>query len=141
MGLTGLKSRCCQDCVPFWKLQWRRFPGLFQFLEAFHFFGLWFLLVSKSAMAGRSCSLRINLTRRLLPSTSTLDPGPKWIILDAPFLSFFFGFFRAEPTAYGGFQARDQIEATAAGLHHSHSNTGSEPCLQPTPQLMATPDP
>ena len=25
--------------------------------------------------------------------------------------------------------ARDQIGATAAGLHHSHSNTRSEPCL------------
>ena len=34
-----------------------------------------------------------------------------------------------------------RIRATAAGLRHSHSNTGSEPCLQPTPQLMATPDP
>ena len=34
-----------------------------------------------------------------------------------------------------------QIEAAAAGLHHSCSNTGSEPYLQPTPQLMATPDP
>ena len=33
------------------------------------------------------------------------------------------------------------IGATSAGLHHSHSNAGSEPRLQPTPQLMATPDP
>ena len=33
--------------------------------------------------------------------------------------------------------------AVAAGLHHnhSHSNTGPEPCLRPTPQLMATLDP
>ena len=29
----------------------------------------------------------------------------------------------------------------AASLHHSHSNVGSEPHLQPTPQLTATPDP
>ena len=29
----------------------------------------------------------------------------------------------------------------AASLHHSHSNAGSEPHLQPTPQLMAVPDP
>ena len=28
----------------------------------------------------------------------------------------------------------------AAGPHHSHSNARSEPCLQPTPQLTATPD-
>ena len=31
--------------------------------------------------------------------------------------------------------------AIAASLHHSHSNSGSESHLQPTPQLMATPDP
>ena len=38
-------------------------------------------------------------------------------------------------------QARGLIRAAAAGLHHSHSNTGSELCLWPTPQLTATPDP
>ena len=43
--------------------------------------------------------------------------------------------------AYGSAQARGQIGAVAVGLHHSHSNSGSEPHLQPTPQLMATPDP
>ena len=36
---------------------------------------------------------------------------------------------------------RGQIGAIAAGLRQSHSNEGSEPCLQPTPQLRATPDP
>ena len=39
------------------------------------------------------------------------------------------------------FPARGLIGAAAVGLHHSHSHTGSEPCLQPTPQFMATPDP
>ena len=39
-----------------------------------------------------------------------------------------------------GFQARE-IRAVAAGLHHSYSNSGSEPYLQPTPHLMAMPDP
>ena len=43
--------------------------------------------------------------------------------------------------AYGGFQARGQIGAVAASLHHRHSNAGSEPHLQPTPQDMAMPDP
>ena len=33
------------------------------------------------------------------------------------------------------------IGAVAAGLHQSHSNTVSEPHLQPTPQLMAMLDP
>ena len=50
-------------------------------------------------------------------------------------------FSRAPPTAYGGSQARGLIGAVAASLHHSHSNTGSEPWLLSTPQLMATPDP
>ena len=57
------------------------------------------------------------------------------------YLTFFFCLFRAEPTAYGGFQARGLIGAVATGLNHSHSNVGSEPHLRTTPQLMATPDP
>ena len=43
--------------------------------------------------------------------------------------------------AYGGSQARGPIGAVADSLRHSHSNAGSEPCLRPTPQLTATPDP
>ena len=35
---------------------------------------------------------------------------------------FSFLFFRAAPAAYGSSQAMGQIGATAAGLHHSHSN-------------------
>ena len=42
--------------------------------------------------------------------------------------------------AYGGSQARGPIGAIEARLHHSHSNVGSKPLLQPIPQLMATPD-
>ena len=41
------------------------------------------------------------------------------------FFFFFLSFFRATPEAYGGSQA--------AGLRHSHSNSGSEPHLRPTP--------
>ena len=55
------------------------------------------------------------------------------------FFFFFFLLFKVTPTAHGSSQARGQIRATAAG--HSHSNTGSEPCLQPITQFMATPDP
>ena len=50
-------------------------------------------------------------------------------------------FFRAEQEAFGGSQAKGQIGATAAGLHHSHSNVGSEARLRPTPQLTAMLDP
>ena len=46
----------------------------------------------------------------------------------------------ATPMAYGGSQARGLIGAVAAGLRHSHSNTGSELCLWPTAQLTATLD-
>ena len=55
-------------------------------------------------------------------------------------ISLFF-FFRATPVAYGGSQARGRIGAVATGLRQSHSNAGSEPCLQPTPQLIAALDP
>ena len=50
-------------------------------------------------------------------------------------------FFWTTPVAYGGSQARGQIRTTAADLYHRHINAGSEPSLQPTPQLMAMPDP
>ena len=62
------------------------------------------------------------------------------------FLLFFFffclfAFSRVAPAAYGHSQARALIRAVATGLHQSHSNAGSEPSLQPTPQLTATLDP
>ena len=57
------------------------------------------------------------------------------------FLFFFIFFFRAAPIACGGSQARSQIRAIAASLHHSHSNAGSEPHLRPTPQLTVMLDP
>ena len=56
-------------------------------------------------------------------------------------LFFVLRFFRAALVVEGGSQARGPIGGTAARLHHSHSSVGSEPPLQPTPQLVATPDP
>ena len=56
-------------------------------------------------------------------------------------LFFIFLLFKATPMAYGISQARGLIEGVAAGLYHSHNNVGSEPHLQPTPQLMAMGDP
>ena len=63
--------------------------------------------------------------------------------INPPFFLFvcLFAFSRAVPVAYGGSQARGLIGAVAIGLRQSHSNAGSEPHLQPTPQGMATPDP
>ena len=48
-----------------------------------------------------------------------------------------FCFFRTTPAAYGSSQAGGQIVTTAAGLHHSHSNSGSlthwlRPKFEPT---------
>ena len=43
-----------------------------------------------------------------------------------------FCLFRTAPVAYEGSQARGRIRAIVAGLRHSHSNSGSEPCLQST---------
>jgi len=47
----------------------------------------------------------------------------------------------ATPVADGISQARDQIGAAAASLHHSHSNARAKPHLQSTLQLTAMPDP
>ena len=62
---------------------------------------------------------------------------------DIIFLCFAFFFFspRAAPVAHRSSQASGRIGATAAGLHHSHSNVGSEPRLRPTLQVMAMLDP
>ena len=70
-----------------------------------------------------------------------------WVIPKVPssflfFFSFsFFLFFFFFWVVYGSSQARGQIVATAASLHHSHSNARFELHLSPTPQLMAILDP
>jgi len=63
-----------------------------------------------------------------------------WVTM-LPFFFFFFVFLLflwAASAAYGGSQARGLIGAVAAGLCQSHSNASRY--LQPTLQLMATPD-
>ena len=68
--------------------------------------------------------------------------SPVWLInFYFYFIFCLFAFSRTAPAAYGGSQARGRIGAAAASLCQSHSNTGSEPRLQPTPQLTTTPDP
>ena len=61
------------------------------------------------------------------------EPFAHFSIGFSPFLFFFFWFLRDTPAAYGGSQTTGLIGAAAAGLHHSHGNIRSEPCLQPTP--------
>ena len=48
------------------------------------------------------------------------------------FLGGVFFFFRATPMAYGSSQARGQIRAAAAGLHHSHSQIQAAPATYTT---------
>ena len=56
------------------------------------------------------------------------------IVLFFNFIFFvFLPFLGPLPTAYGGSQSRGLIGDTAAGLVQSHSNSGSEPRLWPTP--------
>ena len=52
-----------------------------------------------------------------------------------------FAFSWAALVAYKTSQARGLIGAVATSLRQSHSNAGSEPRLQATPQLTATLDP
>jgi len=61
--------------------------------------------------------------------------------LTRPFFFLSVCLFMSRSVVYGGSQARGLIRAVAAGLHQSHSNSGSELCLQPTPQVTATLDP
>ena len=79
-----------------------------------------------------------------------IEVGQDWIKVDVVqdvrsdrliFVCLFVLLFRAKHAGYGSSQARDQIRAVAASLHHSHSNSGSQPRLRPTPQLTATLDP
>ena len=67
---------------------------------------------------------------RPFQNTSMIDMGS--YNLQIYYLFIYICLFRTTPVAYGSSQARDQIGAAAAGLHHSHSNAGSESCLRPT---------
>ena len=75
-------------------------------------------------------------------SMSESPPRINWILFFIYLLFIFliFYLFRATHLVYRGSQARGLIGATTSSLCHSHSNTGSEPCLWHTPQLTATPD-
>ena len=76
--------------------------------------------------------------RRALGKTGPLTPNQLRFFF---FFLVFFALSRAPPAAYGDSQARGLIGVVAAGLHQNHSNSGSEPRLQPTLQLTATLDP
>ena len=56
-----------------------------------------------------------------------------YVNLRLDFFFFFLLFLGPHPRHEEGSQVRGLIGATAAGLHHSHSNTGSKQHLQPKP--------
>ena len=89
--------------------------------------------------SGQFIQLSINESKLISKVSSSLNHSDQiWEFLSLRplmalhFSSGFFFFFRAAPVAYGSSQARGWIGATADGLHHSHSNMGSEPGLWPT---------
>ena len=58
----------------------------------------------------------------------------EYILVNFVFIFFLsFCLFRVTPVAYRSSWAK----AEATSLHHSQSNMGSKPRLQPTPQLIA----
>ena len=69
----------------------------------------------------------------MLPSRS-LPTEP--VTVPAPYLVPHIFLFRAILTAYGSSQARGQIGAATAVLHHRHSYTGSKPVTVPAPYLV-----
>ena len=81
-------------------------------------------MISTCIVEGPSSSLN-PLIQMLISSWETLT--------DASINNVFCLLFRATPAACGSSQARGRTVATASGLNHSHSNTGYEPCLWPTP--------
>ena len=62
-------------------------------------------------------------------NSGSLIHGTTRELLSTYFYNHNFFFLMATLVAYEGSWARGQIGAVAAGLHHSHSNAGSEPQL------------
>ena len=80
----------------------------------------------------------INAAYRKVPPKKESERGTLYLFIYLFIHSFLL--FRVTPRAYGNSQARGSIGAAAAGLCHSHRNTRSKLCLQPTPQLTAMPE-
>ena len=126
------------------------FLHLFLFVLAMPSIGMWKSLVQGSDLS-HSCdpmpqlwqcqSLKATPGRGSWHCTDTTDLGtPQWELPEHIFFPFFF-FLRAPPVAYGSSQVMGQIKASAVGLCHSHSNTGSKLHLWPMPQLATMLEP
>ena len=69
---------------------------------------------------------KLSLLSQLVPLTMTLTSPDGGYLGPAVGLFVCLLFFRATPAAYRNSKARARIKATAAGLYHSPSNTGSK---------------
>ena len=91
--------------------------------------GSWYIEALTQVFSERACDMHVAdmLVRVSVPPPSS----PALVFLGGALVWFglVFLLFRATPAAYGSSQARDQIGAAAAGLHHSHSNARSKPRL------------
>ena len=91
------------------------------FFSFFFFGGAYALCTQKFLGQGsNTCYSRNQSHSRDNPGSLT-----RYTTRELPSLSLFL-LFRATPVAYGSSQARGPTGAAAAGLHHSHSNMGSE---------------
>ena len=85
-----------------------------------------------SCNLGGSCSNAGSLTHCARPGIKPVSHRSRCIIDPAgpqqelSLLLIFFFLFTAAPVAYGSSEARGQIRVAAAGLCHTHSNSGSE---------------
>ena len=68
---------------------------------------------------------------------NVMSEGQPYVIGNGK-MDFFFLSFQGHTCDIWRFPGQGSNGAVAAGLHHSHSNSGSEPSLWPTLQLMAT---
>ena len=68
----------------------------------------------------------VTLEKAGCPTQAAHPSSDGWLWKAAFKKTLVFFLFRATSAAYGGSQARGQVGATAAGLHHSHSNSGSK---------------
>jgi len=104
----------------------------------------WIILSESVQLELLMRSSQVNIPNlKLWNNYSIIDSHCFFILFIFIFFIFYFCPFAiswAAPAAYGGSQARGRTGAAATSLRQSHSNAGSEPHLQPTPQLTATPD-
>ena len=117
----------------------RYIPSILTLLRVFIINGCWILLNAfSSSIEMFMCFLSFIFSMCCITLTGLQMLNHHWFLF---FHFFVFCLFRSAPMGYEGSQAQGRIGATTASLCHSHSHTGSESCLWPTPQLTATPDP